>query len=205
MENNDVQHLEKLRTYWDEHQAFPSMAKLREVVAMGSTASVHEMIGRLVEAGLLQRVEGRVAPTKAFLAHPVEYVKSSHSAQLPAPERLAALNLMDYVIPEPGHTFLVPVPDEQLAAKGLHPGDLLVMQTNALIKAGDIVAVRQDERLFLRLLSSVSGQKLILKPAFDVVSSGPDLSTGTTRSDIAGVAISLVRRFDRESTTPAKG
>ena len=43
------------------------MAKLRDVVAMNSTASVFELVGRLVEAGYLQRVEGRIAPTKTFL------------------------------------------------------------------------------------------------------------------------------------------
>lgn len=205
MENNDAQHLQKLRAYWDAHQAFPSMAKLRDVVAMGSTASVHEMIGRLVEAGLLQRVEGRVAPTKAFLAQPLEYPKSSQPDQLTASERPASLNLLDYVMPRPDRTFLVPVPDEQMAANGLRQGDMLVMQQDVPAQPGDIVAMRQDGRLYLRLLTSLSGQKLVLKPAFDVVLSDPGLSEGTKRSDIAGVAIAMVRRFDLKQLTPVKG
>ena len=202
MENNDVQHLQKLRTYWDEHQAFPSMAKLREVVAMGSTASVFEMVGRLVEAGLLQRVEGRIAPTKAFLARPVECARSSQPGQFPDPESPAALNLLDYVMPEPGSTFFVPVPDEQLAAKGLRPGDLLVMQAGAPVKTGDIVATRQGGMHLLSLLTSITGKKLVLEPAIQDAHFDPGLTPVLTRADIAGVAVAMVRRFDRE--LPAK-
>ncbi|MES2784230.1 MAG: hypothetical protein V4684_02115 [Pseudomonadota bacterium] len=31
---SDTQHLEKLRTYWKQHHAFPAMAKLCEVVGL---------------------------------------------------------------------------------------------------------------------------------------------------------------------------
>ena len=71
MDNNDTRHLAKLRAYWDKHQAFASMAKLRVVVGMTSTASVFEMVGRLVDAGYLQRIEGRIAPTQLFFSRPV--------------------------------------------------------------------------------------------------------------------------------------
>ena len=39
----DQAHVEKLRTYWKCHHAFPSMAKLCEVVGLSSTASVLEV------------------------------------------------------------------------------------------------------------------------------------------------------------------
>lgn len=197
MENTDGQHLEKLRAYWDEHQTFPSMAKLREVVAMGSTASVFEMVGRLVDAGYLNRVEGRIAPTKQFLARPVECAAPRHSAGATTPREPAALNLMDYAMPEPGNSFFVRVPDDQLAAKDVRQGDLLVMQRETAPQAGDIVAIRQGERLWLNLLTSVGGKELVLGPAiYDVQGKAPPVQT-TDSSGIAGVAIALVRRFDR--------
>lgn len=205
MENNDVQHLEKLRAYWNEHQAFPSMAKLREVVEMGSTASVFEMVGRLVEAGYLNRVEGRIAPTKQFLARPVECAVPRHSVAGTATPEPAALNLLDYAMPVPGTTFFVQVPDDQLAAKDILQGDLLVMQRDTAAQAGDIVATRQGEQLWLNLLTSVSGKKLVLGPAvYDVQGEAP-LVQPTDPSGIAGVAIALVRRFDREPAEKAKG
>lgn len=205
MENNDVQHLEKLRTYWDEHQAFPSMAKLREVVAMGSTASVFEMIGRLVDAGHLKRVDGRIAPTTMFLARPVECAEPRCSEAVTAAPEPEELNLRDHVMPEPAGTFFVRVPDGQLAAKDIHKGDLLVMQAGAPVQAGDIVATRHEERLWLSLLTSITGRKLLLEPASYDVKPGASLSGTATRADIAGVAIAMVRRFDRGPAKKAEG
>jgi repressor LexA len=203
MENNDVQHLEKLRVYWDEHQAFPSMAKLREVVAMGSTASVFEMVGRLVDAGQLQRVEGRIAPTKEFLARPVEYAEPGQLEALSPIQGPIALNFLDYAMPSPARTFFVTVPDDQLAAKDLLPGDLLVMQVDAKPQVGDIVATRGAEKLWLNLLTSVSGRKLVLEPASYDVQTSPRVSRTANHRDIAGVAIAMVRRFDRAPSKKA--
>lgn len=63
--------LERLRIYWKRHHAFPSMAKLCEVVGTSSTASVFDLVGRLKDAGYVQRVEGRIAPSKRFFARPL--------------------------------------------------------------------------------------------------------------------------------------
>ena len=194
MENNDVQHIEKLKAYWDENQAFPSMSKLREVVAMGSTASVFEMVARLVEAGQLQRVEGRIAPTKAFLTCPMEYAEPEAHSPVQGP---SALNLLDYAMPDPRRTFFVTVTNDQLAAKDLLPGDLLVMQEDVHPQVGDIVATRQAEKLWLNLLTSVNGRKLVLEPAACDIQTNANVSRTATRGDIAGVAIAMVRRFDR--------
>lgn len=35
------------------------------------TSSVFALVGRLVDEGYLERVEGRIAPTKKFFARPV--------------------------------------------------------------------------------------------------------------------------------------
>ena len=44
---DDGAYLAKLRTYWKRHQAFPSMAKLTEVVGLSSTSSVFALVGLL--------------------------------------------------------------------------------------------------------------------------------------------------------------
>lgn len=45
------------------------MAKLAEVVGLTSAAGVFALIGRLTEAGYLERIDGRIAPTKSFCAY----------------------------------------------------------------------------------------------------------------------------------------
>lgn len=188
MENTDAKHLDKLRAYWEAYQAFPSMAKLCPVVEMTSTASVFALVGRLVEAGQLKRVDGRIAPTKTFLARPVECAEPCPADAVTASLEPEAVNLMDYVMPEPAGTFFVRVPDKQLASKDVHPGDLLVMQTGIPSQDGDIVAFRLGNMTILTGLPRMTHD-------IDLVSN----------ADIKGVAIALVRRFDREPVEKDKG
>ena len=68
--NDDIR-LNALRAYWKGHKAFPSMAKLTDVLGVASSGGVFKVISRLVEAEFLQRIEGRIAPTKRFFALPL--------------------------------------------------------------------------------------------------------------------------------------
>jgi serine/threonine-protein kinase len=45
---------------------FPSMARLADVLGLASSGGVFKVIGRLVDAGYLERVDGRIAPTREF-------------------------------------------------------------------------------------------------------------------------------------------
>ena len=190
MGNNDTLHLDKLKAYWAAHQAFPAMAKLRDVVGMNSTASVFEMIGRLVESGHLQRIEGRIAPTQAFFALTVVSLDPSN---MPTP---AAVNIASYVMPQPGKTFLVQVPDGRLERDNICQGDFLVMQQDLPALVNDLVVLAQGSEQQLAWVAGCDDKKFSLRPCYEVTASGRSGITvpGTA---IAGVAVALVRRFDR--------
>lgn len=66
----DLQHLTALRRYWKEHHTFPSMAKLAPVLGLAAASSVFSVINRLTDAGYIQRVERRIAPTDRFFTEP---------------------------------------------------------------------------------------------------------------------------------------
>jgi repressor LexA len=70
MQQVDQRHLDSLQRHWKRHHAFPSMAKLAGVMRLASSGSVFQAIGRLVEEGFLERVDGRIAPTKRFFSRP---------------------------------------------------------------------------------------------------------------------------------------
>jgi repressor LexA len=70
MADTDTQHLGNHRTYLKRHHAFSLMVKLCEVVGLFSTASVLDLVSRLKDAGFVQRIKGRIAPTNRFFARP---------------------------------------------------------------------------------------------------------------------------------------
>ena len=125
---SDHKHLDALRIYWREHKAFPSMAKLADVLGLASAGGVFKVVGRLVDAGFLERVEGRIAPTRDFFALPV---LGKVRAGLPQMEDQSAgqemVGIEDYLIRHPERTVLCRVRGESMRDAGLLDGDMVVV------------------------------------------------------------------------------
>lgn len=173
---NDTQHLERLRTYWKRHHAFPSMATLCEVVGMSSTASVFDLVSRLKDAGYVERVEGRIAPTKRFFARPLV---GSVRAGLPQPapdDDFEVLTIDDYLVPDPNRTFLAKVKGDSMKDASLLDGDLVVVQKNCPTKVGDIVVAVVDGQITVKYLRQQPDGRFYLQaanPAFaDILPTG---------------------------------
>lgn len=166
MGETDDKHLAALRTYWKRHNAFPAMAKLCEVVGLASTSSVFALIGRLVDAGFLERVEGRIAPTKRFFARPI---LGSVRAGQPEPESPEApdsvLTIDDYLIDDPNRTVLCRVRGDSMKDAGLLDGDLVVVERNAPTSPGDIVVAVVDGEMTVKTLRKTRGGNWFLEAA----------------------------------------
>jgi hypothetical protein len=119
---DDTPHLHALQRYWRAHKAFPSMAKLTEVLGLRSTGGVFKVVGRLVVAGYLERVEARIAPTAKFFERP--FVAGAE-----AETRLAeAWSLDEYLVAQPDKTSLVRVPNDALKHRGIFKGDVALVE-----------------------------------------------------------------------------
>ena len=153
MKELDEKYLAKLRTYWKRHAAFPSMGKLCETLGLSSTSSVFALVGRLVDAGYLERVEGRVAPTRKFFAGPLLSAVRGGLPQPDSQEQPELLSLDDYLVDEPNRTSLHKVRGDSMKDAGILDGDLVVVERNTPTKAGDIVIAWVDNEL------NLSGQK----------------------------------------------
>jgi repressor LexA len=191
MENTDTEHLNKLQAYWAENQAFPSMAKLCPVVGLTSTASVFEMVGRLVESGHLQRTEGRIAPTPKFFARPCLAFQGR--------QVVVSTELPSLAMPDPKNSFFVQVPNDQFSQQRLAIGDLLVMHRLTPVQVGDIALFQTSDSLQLGQLERLGAHVPVLKAVYE---SDPHFFSvdGRPETGLLGVAIGLVRRFDRPTS-----
>jgi repressor LexA len=194
MGDTDDKHLAALRAYWKRHQAFPSMAKLCEVVGLASTSSVFALVGRLVDAGFLERTEGRIAPSRRFFARPV---LGSVRAGLPEPEGQeepdSVLTIDDYLIDNPNRTVLCRVRGDSMKDAGLLDGDLVVVERNAPTTPGDIVVAVVDGEMTVKTLRRTSQGGFFLEAANPAYA--PIHPVGTL--EIVGVVIASFRRHRR--------
>jgi SOS regulatory protein LexA len=193
MAATDTQHLEKLRTYWRRNHAFPSMAKLCEVVGLSSTASVFDLVTRLTAEGFVERVEGRIAPTKRFFARPM---LGQVRAGLPQPapdDDFEVLTIDDYLIPDPNRTFLARVKGDSMKDAALVDGDLVVVQKSCPTRVGDIVVAVVDGQVTVKYLRQEPGGRFFLQaanPAFaDILPEG--------ELEILGVVVGEFRAYRR--------
>lgn len=189
----DDKHLAALRTYWKRHNAFPAMAKLCEVLGLSSTSSVFAAVGRLTEAGFLERVEGRIAPTRKFFARPVLGPVRAGIPQPVSQEQPEVLTLDDYLIDDPNRTSLHRVRGDSMRDAGILDGDLVVVEHNAPTRPGDIVVACVDSELTVKTLRLDPQGRYFLEPA----NSAFKPIHPRTSLEILGVVISVARRLRR--------
>jgi SOS regulatory protein LexA len=189
---SDTKHLSALRAYWKANKAFPSMAKLADVLGLASSGGVFKVIGRLVDAGYLERVEGRIAPTSEFFALPV---MGKVRAGVPQAEDqtsgLETVSVEDYLIRYPDRTGFCRVRGDSMKDAGMLDGDMVVLERNRPTKSGDIVVALVDNELTVKyLLPSTQGGGWLLRPA------NPDYADIHAQEslEVIGVVVGVFRR-----------
>jgi repressor LexA len=189
----DQAHLAALQRYWKRHRAFPAMAKLCEVVGLSSTASVFGMVGRMTDAGYLERLDGRIAPGRRFFARPLLGPVRAGLPQPATQEQPEVLTLDDYLIDEPDRTTLHKVRGDSMRDAGIFDGDLVVVEHNGPTQPGDIVVAVVDDEMTVKTLALGPDGKYFLEPAnpaFQPIHPKASL-------ELLGVVISVARRVRR--------
>ncbi len=190
---SDQAHVHALQRYWKRHKAFPAMARICDVVGLSSTASVFGMVGRLTEAGYLERLDGRIAPGKRFFARTLVGRVRAGVPQMQSQEAPELLTLDDYLIDEPDRTTLHTVRGDSMRDAHIVDGDIVVVQHNTPTAPGDIVLAVVDEELTVKRLALDDDGKYFL------VAANPDYSPihPKTSLELMGVVVSVVRRVAR--------
>jgi repressor LexA len=187
----DERHLATLRAYWKTHQAFPSMAKLCTVLGLSSTSSVFALIGRLCDAGFLERIDGRVAPTRNFFGRPLVGSIRAGPPEIQGQDLPELLTIDDYLVASPNRTVLCRVKGDSMRDAGMLDGDLVVVERGRPTRPGDIVVAAVDEDLTVKTLRLTKDGAFYLEPA------NPDHPAIHPRGslEIIGVVIGLVRKY----------
>lgn len=191
---NPDKYLEALRTHWKANKSFPSMAKLADVLGLASSGGVFKVLGRLVDQGYLERVDGRIAPTNKFFALPV---LGNVRAGLPQPEDQSAgqelVGVEDFLVQHPERTVYWRARGDSMKDAGILDNDMLVVERNAPIKPGDIVVAVVDNEMTVKHLFPVVHGGWVLKAANPAY---PDI-TAKASLEVLGVVTGVFRRFDR--------
>ena len=163
------------------------------VIGLRSKSGVFSVVGRLVNAGYLLRVDTRIAPTKKFFARPL---LGTVRAGLPQPmtqEEPELITLDDYLIDDPDRTSFHRVKGDSMKDAGIFEGDLLAVEHNCPTKPGDMVVAYADGDLTVKTLRLDGEGKYYLEAA----NSAYQPIRPKTSLEVLGVVVSVVRRVRR--------
>jgi SOS-response transcriptional repressor LexA len=188
-------YLNALRAYWKGHKAFPSMAKLTEVLGLTSTGGVFKALGRLVDAGYLERVGGRIAPTKKFFALPLlgGTARAGHSHPADQDEGCELMSVDDYLVDQPERTSFCRIKGDSMRDAGLLDGDMVVVKANSPTKPGDIVVAVVDNQITVKYLRTDRSKRWRLEPA----NPAHDAMRPSGPLEVLGVVVGSFRRIDQ--------
>jgi repressor LexA len=190
---NDEKYLAALRTYWKANNAFPTIELLCGVIGLSSKSGVFAVVGRLTQAGFLQRVDGRIAPTKKFFSRPLLGPVRAGLPQPVSQEEPELITLDDYLIDEPNRTSFHRVKGDSMKDLGIFEGDLLAVEHNSPTKPGDVVVAYADGDLTVKTLRLDGEGKFYLEAA----NAAYQPIRPTTSLEVLGVVVSVVRRLRR--------
>lgn len=190
--SKDLMYLGKLQDYYRDYRALPSYSTMAEVLGLASKSAVHALVKRLVDEGFLSKTpDRRVAPEEKFFERPL--TQSAVRAGMPSlaegdtPDGMAVDR---YLINNPASCLLVPVKGDSMIDAGIHDGDMVVIDTTASYKAGDIVIAEIEGEVTLKTLVREAGFWVLQPENLDYPVIRPE---GEWR--IVGVLVGLMRKY----------
>jgi repressor LexA len=143
-----------------EHTYQPSVREIGRRLRIPSTKTVTEILQRLADKGFVEREHGRSRGVKIVGFSAIGGVQPVplYARVNPVPPYLPAENrerhvAVDRSLVPTDDTFLLRATDQEMAARGVLQGDLLLVSPSTRANDGDLVMVRAGGRVFCRLIN----------------------------------------------------
>jgi len=155
--------LNKLRTFYKTHRRLPSYSEMLKLFKLASKNAIHKIVKKWTEAGLLEKVNNKLAPTNQFFQLPIlGLVKAGFP--MAADEVVDFMSLDDFLIDKPQASFLLKVSGDSLKDVGIFPHDLVIIEKKQQASPGEIVLALIDREWTLKIFQK-KGKKVFLQSA----------------------------------------
>jgi len=182
---------QKLIRFYRQNERMPSYDEMVELFAVESKGSLHKYVERFVEDGLVGKTEtGRLVPTTKLYGL---RVLGTVAAGFPSPaeeELVDTMSMDEYLISNPGSSFLLTVSGDSMIDAGIMAGDLVIVDRSLSPKSGDVVVAEIDNGWTMKYFQNKNNQ-IFLRAANKKY---PDIYP-EQELRIAGVVTSVIRKY----------
>ncbi|MFC1790345.1 LexA family protein [Patescibacteria group bacterium] len=145
------QRLKKVRLFYKNNHRFPSYSEMLTLFKLASKNAIYRIVRKWQEAGLVEKINQKLAPTKQFFQLPLlGSVKAGFP--VPADEDFKYLSLDDYLVDKPQASFLLKVNGDSLTGIGIFPEDVVVIEKRDQAQVEEIVLALIDNQWTLKIL-----------------------------------------------------
>src|SRR3989344_6481886 len=149
--------LTPLKKFFRKNRRLPSYSEMLKIFGVPSKRTIHQYIQELVDEGFIQKLKGKLAPTKRFFGIPL---LGNIQAGYPilAQQDKSYLTLDEYFIEKPDNSFLLRVTGDSMINAGIFEGDLVVVEQKGIWGEGDVVLAEIDNEWTLKILKKENGK-----------------------------------------------
>lgn len=184
-----AEYLENLRSFYKQNKRLPSYSEMLSLFGLASKNAIHKIILKLVEAGYLDKVGGKLAPANSFFQIPVlGNVKAGFPTG--AEEDLNFMSLDEYLVDNPASSFMLKVAGDSLEGIGIFKDDIVILEKAKEANRGEIVLALIDQEWTLKIIEKQEG-KVVLKSANPKY---PDFYPHLSL-EIFGIVRSVIRKY----------
>lgn len=153
--NNDNDHISALREYFAQKRAFPSYARLGELLGFQGKAGAYKLTKRLIAKGVLERTsDGRLIPGDRFFDVPQldDRLHAGTSESTSWTGSVEPHSLDRLLIEHPSRTVLMLISGDSMIEAGVLDGDTAIVERTENAQAGDFVAALVDGQYTIKEL-----------------------------------------------------
>ena len=189
--SNSQNKLQKIKQFYTTNRRLPTYTEMLDLFGYSSRNAVFKLVQKWIEKGLLEKIGNRLAPTKDFFALPVlGFIQAGTPSVHGDYYSDESISLDQYLVPNPGFTFLLRVSGDSMIDAGIHEGDLVILDAKRDPKNGDVVAALVDGEWTLKYFNRVK-EKIFLTAA----NANYKPIYPTAELTIGGVVVKVIKEY----------
>lgn len=182
--------LDKVKRFYFKHRRLPTFREMSKLFKFASPNAVAWTVRKWIDRGIVIMEDRKLAPADQFFALPLLGVIKAGTPTTEQYYETESVSLDEYLVGNPGHTYLLRVSGDSMIGEGINPGDLVVLDKKREPKSGDVVAAYVDNEWTLKYLQKDKDQVFLLaaNPKYQPIYPKSELNIG-------GVVVSVIRKY----------
>ena len=183
--------LQKIKQFYTKNRRLPTYTEMLDLFGFASRNAVFKLVHKWINEGILEKIGNRLAPTDRFFALPVlGYIQAGVPTIHGDYYSDDSVSLDQYLVPNPGFTFLLRVTGDSMIDAGIYEGDLVILDSKREPKQGDIVAALVDSEWTLKYFNRSNGKTYLTAANTKYNAIYP-----TTELTIGGVVVKVIKEY----------